>query len=85
MEEEERIIWSLPLLHNAAQVCVLIPVVAMGVSAVLMPRVDVPHMLTLIERHRVTRAMSIGPIARRSWPMTAWPTMISVRCGCSSP
>ena len=63
MEEEERIIWSLPLLHNAAQVYVLIPVVAMGVSAVLMPRVDVPHMLTLIERHRVTRAMSIGPIA----------------------
>lgn len=63
MEEEERIIWSLPLLHNAAQVYVLIPVVAMGVSAVLMPRVDVPRMLTLIERHRVTRAMSIGPIA----------------------
>ncbi|MBR8654584.1 AMP-binding protein [Achromobacter sp. Marseille-Q0513] len=63
MEEEERIIWSLPLLHNAAQVYVLIPVVAIGVSAVLMPRVDVPRMLTLIERHRVTRAMSIGPIA----------------------
>lgn len=63
MEETERIIWSLPLLHNAAQVYVLIPVVAMGVSAVLMPRVDVPRMLELIEQHRVTRAMSIGPIA----------------------
>ncbi|MFY4256680.1 AMP-binding protein [Achromobacter xylosoxidans] len=63
MEESERIIWSLPLLHNAAQVYVLIPVIAMGVSAVLMPRVDVPRMLTLIEQHRVTRAMSIGPIA----------------------
>ena len=45
MEESERIIWSLPLLHNAAQVYVLIPVIAMGVSAVLMPRVDVPRML----------------------------------------
>lgn len=63
MEESERIIWSLPLLHNAAQVYVLIPVIAMGVSAVLMPRVDVPRMLALIERHGVTRAMSIGPIA----------------------
>lgn len=63
MEESECIIWSLPLLHNAAQVYVLIPVIAMGVSAVLMPRVDVPRMLALVERHRVTRAMSIGPIA----------------------
>lgn len=63
MQEDERIIWSLPLLHNAAQVYVLIPVIAMGVSAVLMPRVDVPRMLELIELHRVTRAMSIGPIA----------------------
>ncbi len=63
MQDDDRIIWALPLLHNAAQVYVLIPVIAMGVSAVLMPRVDVPRMLELIERHRVTRAMSIGPIA----------------------
>ncbi|WP_447919567.1 AMP-binding protein [Achromobacter aegrifaciens] len=63
MQEDDRIIWALPLLHNAAQVYVLIPVIAMGVSAVLMPRVDVPRMLELIARHRVTRAMSIGPIA----------------------
>ena len=61
--QDDRFIWALPLLHNAAQVYVLMPVIAMGVSAVLMPRVDVPLMLTLIERYRVTRAISIGPIA----------------------
>jgi salicylate---[aryl-carrier protein] ligase len=63
MREDDRIIWSLPLLHNAAQVYVLMPLVLLGLSAVLMPRVDVPRMLELVEQHRVTRAISIGPIA----------------------
>lgn len=63
MEEDDRIIWALPLLHNAAQVYVLMPMILIGLSAVLMPRVDVPRMLELIEEHRVTRAISIGPIA----------------------
>jgi non-ribosomal peptide synthetase component E (peptide arylation enzyme) len=61
--EDDRIIWALPLLHNAAQVYVLMPLVLMGLSAVLMPHVDVPRMLELIEELRVTRAISIGPIA----------------------
>lgn len=61
--EDDRFMWALPLLHNAAQLYVLMPVFAMGTSAVLMPRVDLPRMLTLIEAHRVTRAVSIGPIA----------------------
>ncbi|VCU69473.1 2,3-dihydroxybenzoate-AMP ligase [Pigmentiphaga humi] len=60
---DERFIWALPLLHNAAQLYVLMPVLAMGVSAVLMSRVEVRRMLELIEQHRVTRAVSIGPIA----------------------
>jgi pyochelin biosynthesis protein PchD len=58
-----RLIWSLPLLHNAGQLYVLIPAVAMGVSAVLMPKVDIHRMFELIEQHRVTHALSIGPIA----------------------
>jgi len=57
-----RTIWALPLLHNAAQVYALIPAVAQGVTAVLMPKVDIPRMLELIEQHRVTNAISIGPI-----------------------
>ncbi|WP_144630563.1 AMP-binding protein [Bordetella genomosp. 13] len=63
LREDDRMIWALPLLHNAAQVYVLMPVISMGLSAVLMPRVDVVRMLELIETHRVTRAISIGPIA----------------------
>jgi non-ribosomal peptide synthetase component E (peptide arylation enzyme) len=58
-----RMIWALPLLHNAAQLYALIPAVAQGVTAVLMPNVDIPRMLELIEQHRVTNAISIGPIA----------------------
>jgi salicylate---[aryl-carrier protein] ligase len=58
-----RLIWSLPLLHNAGQLYALIPPVAKGVTTVLMPKVDIRRMLELIEQHRVTNAMSIGPIA----------------------
>jgi pyochelin biosynthesis protein PchD len=58
-----RVIWSPPLLHNAGQLYALIPAVSEGVTTVLMPKVDVPHMFELIERHRVTNALSIGPIA----------------------
>jgi non-ribosomal peptide synthetase component E (peptide arylation enzyme) len=60
---DSRMIWSLPLLHNAGQLYALVPAVAMGTTTVLMPKVDIPRMLALIERHRVTHALSIGPIA----------------------
>ena len=58
-----RLIWSLPLLHNAGQLYALVPSAAMGVTTVLMPKVDIERMLELIEAHRVTHALSIGPIA----------------------
>lgn len=58
-----RVIWSLPLLHNAGQLYALMPAAAFGVSTVLMPKVDIRRMLELIEQHRVTHALSIGPIA----------------------
>ncbi|MBP0621557.1 AMP-binding protein [Cupriavidus consociatus] len=61
--EHSRLIWSLPLLHNAGQLYVLAPVVAGGMTSVLMPRVDIARMLELIELHRVTHGMSIGPVA----------------------
>jgi non-ribosomal peptide synthetase component E (peptide arylation enzyme) len=60
---DSRVIWSLPLLHNAGQLYALIPTAAFGVTTVLMPRVDIRRMLDLIEQHRVTHALSIGPIA----------------------
>lgn len=58
-----RVIWSLPLLHNAGQLYALVPAAAMGVTTVLMPKVDIARMLELIAAHRVTHALSIGPIA----------------------
>lgn len=60
---DSRVIWSLPLLHNAGQLYALVPALAHGVTTVLMPRVDIRRMLELIEQHRVTHALSIGPIA----------------------
>jgi len=58
-----RAIWSLPLIHNAGQLFAVVPVILRGVTTVLMPKVDIRRMLELIETHRVTHAMSIGPVA----------------------
>lgn len=58
-----RLIWALPLIHNAGQLYALMPVIWGGIGTVLMSRVDIPSMLELIERLRVTHALSIGPVA----------------------
>ena len=63
ISEASRVIWSLPLLHNAGQLYALIPAAAAGVTTVLMPKVDIRRMLEMVEQHRVTHALSIGPIA----------------------
>ncbi|VVE60482.1 2,3-dihydroxybenzoate-AMP ligase [Pandoraea captiosa] len=63
MTEHSRMIWSLPLLHNAGQLYALASSVSTGMTTVLMPRVDIARMLTLIEMHRVTHGLSIGPVA----------------------
>ena len=51
------------MLHNAGQLYALIPVALTGTTTVLMPKVDIRRMLELIEQHRVTHGLSIGPIA----------------------
>ena len=63
IDAESRLIWSLPLIHNAGQLYALIPVLLLGITVVLMPRVDVARMLALVAQHRVTHALSIGPVA----------------------
>jgi len=57
------VIYNLPLIHNAGQLFALVSVVSLGVTAVLMPKPDIPRMLELIEEHAVTHALSIGPVA----------------------
>lgn len=63
VDAESRLIWSLPLMHNAGQLYALIPAAMTGTPVVLMSRVDIARMLNLIGQHRVTHALSIGPIA----------------------
>lgn len=63
IDESSRVIWSLPLMHNAGQLYAMMPMVLLGVTTVLMPRVDIQRMLELIQTHRVTHGLSIGPIA----------------------
>ncbi|WP_246806596.1 AMP-binding protein [Neopusillimonas maritima] len=60
---DSRIIWSLPIIHNAGQLYALMPPVVLGQTSVLMPKVDIERMLQLIEEHKVTHGLSIGPIA----------------------
>jgi non-ribosomal peptide synthetase component E (peptide arylation enzyme) len=57
------LIWSLPLLHNAAHLYALVPTIALGQTTVLIPKVDIVRMAELIQQHRVTHAVSIGPVA----------------------
>lgn len=74
IDADSRIIWSLPLIHNAGSLYALIPPVLFGTSVVLMPRVDIKRMLDLIAEHRVTHALSIGPIAPQ---LMAYPDIAS--------
>lgn len=56
-------IWNLPLIHNAGQLYILVPCLIFGRTIHLQPRVDVPAFCAAIEKHRITHAASIGPLA----------------------
>jgi non-ribosomal peptide synthetase component E (peptide arylation enzyme) len=63
IHRDSKLIWPLPLIHNAGQLYALMPPVLCGSATVLMSRVDIPQLLGMVERHQVTHALSIGPIA----------------------
>lgn len=63
MTEDSVFLWALPLMHNAGQLYALMPTLVMGRTTVLMPGVDIPRLLELVQTHRVTHTSSIGPIA----------------------
>jgi pyochelin biosynthesis protein PchD len=63
IDADSRLIWSLPLLHNAGQLYGMIPAALLGLTIVLMSKADVQRILELVEKHRITHALSIGPIA----------------------
>jgi non-ribosomal peptide synthetase component E (peptide arylation enzyme) len=63
ISQDSKLIWPLPLIHNAGQLYALIPPVLCGSATVLMSKVDIPQLLDMVEQHHVTHALSIGPIA----------------------
>lgn len=58
-------IWSLPLIHNAAMLLIVFPILLSGGTIVLQQRFELPEFLSAIKRHRVSYAGSIGPVAQR--------------------
>lgn len=58
----DRMIWPLPLLHNAGQVYAMIPPLVLGSSTVILPRLDIRQFFEMVERYKVTHAISIGPV-----------------------
>ena len=63
MDERSVGIWSLPIVHNAGQIFGYMAAIHWGRTTVLTARMDIAHILDMIAKHRVTNAMSIGPIA----------------------
>ncbi len=56
-------VWNLPLIHNAGTQWALMPLLSLGRTLILQPRIDMKLMFDAIERYKVTHAFSIGPIA----------------------
>ena len=70
LTDDDVSLWSLPLVHNAGSLFVVLPVALEGRTLVLQPRVDIPEMLRLVERHGVTFSGSIGPVAAKLLEVT---------------
>ena len=58
-------LWSLPLVHNAGTLFVVLPVTLERRKLVLQTKLDIPEMLRLVGEHRVTFSGSIGPVAAK--------------------
>lgn len=63
MDERSVAVWSLSLIHNAGMYYAYTPTVLWGRTTVIAGRPDITLLLQMIEKHRVTHAASIGPIA----------------------
>jgi non-ribosomal peptide synthetase component E (peptide arylation enzyme) len=58
-------LWSLPLIHNAAMLIMLMPALLQRRCVILQERFEIQAFLAAIREHRVTYGGSIGPIAPR--------------------
>lgn len=64
LSRDDVALWPLPLIHNAAMILMVLPVVLAGGTLVLQQRFHKDDFLDAIEAHKVTYAGSIGPIAQ---------------------
>jgi pyochelin biosynthesis protein PchD len=70
LDEAEVGLWTLPLIHNAAMVLMLWPLLALRGQLILSNRFEPTEFLTKIQVRRVTYTGSIGPIAARLLDLT---------------
>jgi non-ribosomal peptide synthetase component E (peptide arylation enzyme) len=62
---DDTAIWPLPVIHNAAMLLVVLPGILKQATIILQDRFDLQMFLGAIQKHRVTYAGSIGPVAPR--------------------
>jgi non-ribosomal peptide synthetase component E (peptide arylation enzyme) len=58
-------LWTLPLIHNAGMLFMVLPVAISQRTVVALPRFEIREFLEAVARHRVTFSGSIGPVAPR--------------------
>lgn len=63
LRRDERMLWSLPISHNAGMILVLVPCFVAQATMVLQRQFDVDAFLRAVEQQEVNLAGSIGPIA----------------------
>jgi non-ribosomal peptide synthetase component E (peptide arylation enzyme) len=60
---DDKALWTLPLIHNAGALIVVLPMVLDCRTTIVMPRFDALEFLATAERRGVTFSGSIGPVA----------------------
>jgi non-ribosomal peptide synthetase component E (peptide arylation enzyme) len=65
LTEDDVCLWTLPLIHNAGMLLMVLPTVLQRRKAIIQPRFDIQIFLNAIAQYRVTFSGSIGPIAPR--------------------
>ena len=60
---DDKALWTLPLIHNAGVLIVVLPMAIEGRTTIVMPRFDAREFLETAARRGVTFSGSIGPVA----------------------
>lgn len=63
LTEHDKSLWTLPLIHNAGTLIVVLPMVLDRRTTIVMPRFEVREFLETAQRRGITFSGSIGPVA----------------------